>query len=497
MRIRLEFPEIFLAGLVFSAALSLIAYTCISIHCDYVAEGISVGAFMRIQDGLPYLSSLDEHPIHLNQYSPLYYLFHVPFLMILPRSLRAVVLLGRSTSLLAGLATLRAAYLLGKEIYGRSFGAVPFSICAAFMLTAYPMLWNAVRPDLFSVCLELVGILLFVKSVGSPRSWRRFASAVSCGLAVSFKLNQIGAVTLATAVLLLTENWKSALRFSVNASLAALAALVVSYLWVGDLMVSNMALVLQNTLLSPFDLALNFCKMSQEMFVGFLPLFGAAALGLSLSRTLARPQRLTLLLGLPIFGGLASVGQLKAGASMNYYHDFCILLLVPAAWGTSRAIRYLHENPPQRRIGAALACVVGVVCVTALARRTLYDAVFMRSKNYPYPQVVSFLKRQHPGAKIYTDDSSANNHLRRFAWLGPGHETTFPVTPKLAPTIKRLREEFRLLNPVGAVVATGANCEDWKPGGVFEAELHNMTMLEAKFVRICVFGRANPSAAGP
>jgi hypothetical protein len=488
MRIELDFPKLFLGGLVACVGLSLAAYNLLSVHYDYIAESISIGAFLRMQDGLPCMSSLADRPLYLNQYSPLYYLIHLPFIRLLPHTLKAAVLLGRATALFAGLGALRAAYLVGREIYGSAFRAVPFGICAAFMLIAYPELWNAIRPDLFSVCFELWGILWFVKGLGSSNSWHRIASAVACGMSVAFKLNQIGAIAVVATVLFLVQGFRGATSFVCIAVSAAATGLFIGYLWAGDVMLSNMGVAIQNVPVSAFELSLNITRIAQEMFVGFAPLFGAAALGLALSKDLGRAQLLTLFLGVAFFLLFASLGQLKAGASINYYHDFCVFLLIPAAWGVSRALAHLALAPFQRRIGWICASLVALMSVAAMARRTLYNAVFMRSHNYPYAEAAAFLRQRHPGAAVYMDEGSAAIHLREFTWIGPGHETIFPVTPKLRPTIQHLRAELTSSARVAAAVSTGATCQYWKPSGAFASELATMTELEAQFGRICIFG---------
>src|SRR4051794_22374505 len=110
MSIRFEFPRFFLVSLLMCVMAGLAAYNLVSVEYDYMAESISVGAFMRIQSGLPYLSALPETPLDLNPYSPVYYLLHAPLLSVLPHSLHAAVFLGRSTTLLAGAMALGTTY---------------------------------------------------------------------------------------------------------------------------------------------------------------------------------------------------------------------------------------------------------------------------------------------------------------------------------------------------------------------------------------------------
>ena len=125
--------------------------------------------------------------------------------------------------------------------------------------------------------------------------------------------------------------------------------------------------------------------------------------------------------------------------------------------------------------------------VANLSRRTIFNAVFMRRKNYPYEQVVKYLNDRHPGRKVYTGSSSATVHLGDLAWLGPGYETILPVTPKLTPVTEQLQRELQVSSRVGAVVATGMGCENWKASGPFEAGLRDMVVLEQKFGLICIF----------
>jgi len=480
----------------------LAAYNLVSVEYDYMAESISVGAFMRIQSGLPYLSALTETPLDLNPYSPVYYLLHAPLLSVLPHSLHAAVFLGRSTTLLAGAMALGTTYSLGKEIYGSAFRALPFCICASFMLMAYPDLWNAVRPDLLAVYLELAGLLLFAKSLNSTMAWCRVASAVLCGLALALKLNQLGGVALIVAIQLLTRDWKNTLLFGMTSALSASIAFLIGYAWAGPMAVANMATVIHNNVLSPVEFGLMLTKIAQDMLLGLIPLFCAAAYGAARSSALETPKKLILLLGVPLFFSLASLQQLKAGASVNYYHDFCMLLVIPATWGLAEVMVYLEHTPSQRKIAWVLACSVATICGAAFARRTLFQAVFMRSKNYPFAEARRFLLMKHPGKKIYSEDSNALVHLREFAWLGAGDESMLSFTPKLASTMARLRNELQpsagqskttQAGAVDAVIATGTNCADWKPAGLFAPELSGMTELEARFVRICIFGRHKPA----
>ncbi len=141
----------------------------------------------------------------------------------------AARLAGRGISALGLVATLAAAYRLGR-IGGRSRRAGWWSV---LLLAASPMLAGfpfAVRPDLLGVALQTWGIVLTLESIGEGRR-RLVAASILFGLAVCVKQHLLAAWGVGLLVMLTGRGGKGALvRLALPG--IAIAALIYGMEWV-------------------------------------------------------------------------------------------------------------------------------------------------------------------------------------------------------------------------------------------------------------------------
>jgi hypothetical protein len=475
----LHLHRLLLTLLAAAVAVDLGAILFFSRYFNYGAEGIEIGALLRLSDGLPYMTKLSELPLFANQYSPYFYaLAEAPIKLLGLHSLEAIALCSRLLELSSLLALGFAVYFELKHLV---FSKTSFLLLSAWFILLFPANIICVRPDFPAFLLEFLGFACWRRAQARPSV--SFSSGVGYagvlfGCAIALKLNTIGVVGGLLLFEVVSRRWARA--FVLGGVTAVTVAVLFAGSWAiwGPQILRDTFLAIQNQMEAPHDL------LSKLVVFGFLapPLTILAILGLRALRKRGSPDFSALAFAMAVSFAIATLQQIKAGSWYNYYYGYFALALAPAALGLDALVTAVGR---MRCLHVALL-VTAVVHAGLAARVPGVIARDRIQRHFPYREVTAWAEKELPAGPIYCDESNAALYFNRRTLFGPVSEIILALTPAIQPTLPRLKLAMSQRPPVAAVV-TGRSCASWRPAGAFREELSHLTKLKHEAGWLCVF----------
>jgi hypothetical protein len=468
--------------LVALGAAVLFAVACmlfVTQYFNYGAEGIEVGALMRMNAGLPYLSRASEVPLFLNQYSPYFYAtIHAPIQILGIESLESTVLCAR----LLLLATAGALVVIAYRGFAHwAFSKRSLAFVALWFLALFPANIISIRPDLPSFVLELAGLCVWLRGVNAPqRSTLAIAAGALFGCAIAFKLNTVGAVGGVLIYEASERKWARATVIAATTGAAVSVFVAIAWAVWGPGALADTFVTLRNQLETPADVAR---RLGGVLFYA-TPMVVLMVFGLRYRSEQSRLEAKAIYIVLATSLVLATLQQVKFGAWYNYYYGFFAIGLAPAALGLDRLLA-LAASRPLLPVAMLLTALAHAAWGTRVPLVIVRDHV---RKHYPFAEAVSWIEKEFPSGAVYSHDSNALLRFQKRTLLGPESEVIVAVTPALHPRLPEIKANMSK-HAFAVGVATGPDCDQWKPAGLFLEETSQLTQMVRRFGWICVLAR--------
>ena len=473
-----------LAGLS-SVSLSVLVTQLISNNYVYGGESLELASMVRVSQSKPYVSYPDEVPLLISPYTPVLFWLVNPLLQILNAdSLREVVVVSR---LVVVLTLLLHAYLL-REFFRKNFAdhyspsVFGFSILWFFVLFPGDIL--SVSADFLSFLFEFLALMLFHATLveRKERKWGLTLSSICTGIAIGIKVNTIGIFLGMILFMLANHAFRSAF---IHVALTGSTAAAMFGLFYWHLRDKLIPVVMTGALNRPKCLIESFraiggvfVHQSAPVFY-FLVLMGVYAL--------AKTSKKKALLFSGCLGFsfvLATLGQMRNGAYMNYHFGFFMLSVIPV----SIALKNLFADTSKEGKSAVWlrASVIIAVSLQLVFAAGFPVQILQRYDSHTDEKVAKYITRNHPTGYIYTEISAISLRFLDRALLGPWAEWEMEVNPFFKgyiPDLKQRLAKYRF--SVGVI--DDPQCENWEPSGIFLDETKHLRHLESKIQGTCIF----------
>ena len=443
----------------------LLAYLFLFIRGSlfYFGEAISYEGLIRTLNGLPFASGPKEIPLSLTPYTPLFLLplmgigkifsiSQIETLTVVARLVQ-ITLLG---TLFALLNSLRKNFF--QEL--SSDWAFLWVLIPVFFYS--PTMELGLRPDTLSFLCEAGSVYAMLSFLQNQKDKQLILSALLSGLAVSIKLNTLGAATGLSIFCIVCLNKKSFAIFSSIAATVVLTILGLQYLVLGEALPQNILSSIQSTVLSGSDALKVYLKLFDLflfplVFYIFLMLYGLAALNPKKERTL-----FALVLGFSFL--LAFLGQLKWGAFHNYFLGFVYLGLIPASIGFNQLLK--NKTNSQRTVFLIFHFLyVGLF----IARGTSIPFKIWQDRHYfaELKKIRTLVEEKAPTGYVFSNDEQIQIAFAHRTAIGVLSQELLQVTPKLQPQIPEVKKILENSGPFAAYIFKCAEYESGKSAGIF------------------------------
>jgi hypothetical protein len=324
------------------------------------------------------------------------------------------------------------------------------------------------RGDFFGIFFSLFAVRLLM----NWSSWSVAFAGLSAGLAVQFKITFVTALIAGTLWLAVQSRWKDVVGFAALGTFVAICPYLL-YWWREPRMLPQM-LALSPGLVDVWsELKLIYQVLNE-------PVLLLSFLGMRPVRLGGRPRWALLMLFAFLSLTLATVIDLNAGGSVNYFFEALFALVPPAVLGLLRITTIAGQRPTVGTFVAALLCVHVLVPRAQELREALINpARTLASRNAAFTS----LEQALTGYRILST-------VPRLALLDPAPPLTEPyllsylqrlgkVDP--APLLERVRQtEFD-------VAITPATATEWRGIPIVPPDLR--VALHDAYAPHCVFQR--------
>lgn len=456
---------------------------------DYGAESTSVAALQRVAGSLPHLTGVAETPIHLNPYSGYFYWGLAPLMRLVgPADVWLIAFVARTVILLLVVAIFFSAVLFNRR--SRLFAiSAPAAALTLLMIASLDVgLLLSVRPDLPAAFFELLVFylaweLLFRKKMAMVPAATLVGLAAA--LACAFRLNSL-TIFLGVLIALALERrgkmllWCAASFAAFTAALLALLAL--GYSAAG---LENALLMTQGEFYSDLGALSRVLERAVAgLVIQRLPLYLLVIAGIATlykSEPAAARLYASCLLSSYL---LAFLGLLRIGGGGNYFHSAVFLGFLPAAASLDSLFRSSETSGMHQ--GARLAIMLYVAALAFAPLFVALNNIVYRSGSHPWAATRAYLEENIGAGKVYASDSTAMLYLSDRILLGPYSETALGINTNLKPHMPQIEASLAAQGFKAAVIVS-RTCADWKPTGIFSAQLSQLTRLSHREGSICVF----------
>ena len=451
-------------------------------HFNYQGEAQPLWSLLRMARGASYQGTRLELPVYYNPHTPYFFWSVQPLINLLrPESLEATAMVGRGVIVTCfGLLVWLALRFGSRRLPG--FNPALFLCTVAAVVMQFPEMIFLVKPDYASFLAEFVGFWLVAAYLPTSRRALLWGSGFAFAAAVALKPNTVGVAVGVGLFLLWRRQWRTLAVF-----LAVGLVSVAGFLWLADRLAGDALAIAWHAAFErrPISIgeAVDTVRAIATDIVAFnVPLWMLAYWGLRATRA-HRPELASLLTATVLASlGVATLGQFADGAWYNYYFGGFLLAAIPASIGVAEACAI-------RPVRLALELWLAVVSVhLALSVGITVNA----NRNYPYREVLAYLDDRHPGGLVYSNDDSALLHLHGRTLTAPWAERYLELVGDFRTDLPALEDAMRAGPGYTAALIPGAQCERWRPDGVFRAQIAHLTRLEARFRKLCLFVPATP-----
>jgi len=443
----------------------LLAYLFIYIRGNlfYFGEAISYEGLLRMVHGMKFASSPEEIPLSLTPYTPLFLLpliglgkafsiTQIETISVVARLFQ----LGLLVTLLGLINSLRKRFVSDLS----SGWAFLWVLIPVFFYS--PPMELGLRPDTLSFLCEAGSVFAMLTFLRQQKNHSLILAALLAGLAISIKLNTLGAAVAISCFCLFFLDIK---RFSIFTSIAAtvvFVALGLQYLFLGETLPQNILSSIQSTLLSGSDALRVYMKLLDLFLFPFSYYLFLVVYGLSKFPTKKEKALFNLVLSFSFI--FALVGQIKWGAFHNYFLGFIYLGLIPASIGFHQLVTTADGSKK-----TALLLFHFLYITLFMARgssipfKILQDSAYLSELN----QLRALVEEKAPKGYLYTQDEQLQLAFAHRTAIGVLSQELLQVTPKLQKHITNIQEKLRGFPPFSGYIF---RCEDYdrdKVAGMF------------------------------
>jgi hypothetical protein len=182
---------------------------------------------------------------------------------------------------------------------------------------------------------------------------------------------------------------------------------------------------------------------------------------------------------------IATIGQLKPGAWLQYHFGFFMLATIPA----SISINMIFLGYQRKTIiGKALQLIIAVVIFLNVFSGIVVTAKIVANFriNYDFSTVQAYIETNYPKGLIYTPDDDLALFFHDRVAFAPWAELFLAMTPSMH---SRIPAQKLLLSTQHFSVAVkgGKDCQNWKPSGDFVESVKHLNHFKKRFGSICIF----------
>jgi hypothetical protein len=445
--------------------LYLLAYLFLFIRGSllYFGEAISYEGLIRTLHGLPFASGPEEIPLSLTPYTPLFLLPLMGLGKIFSISqIETLTVVARLVQI-AFLGTLFGLLnALRKRFFSELSSGWAFSWVLIPVFFYSPTMELGLRPDTLSFLCEAGSVYAMLSFLQNGQSKKLILAALLSGLAVSIKLNTLGAAAGLSVFCFFYLDKKQFATFSSIAASVVLIFLGLQYLVLGEALPQNILTSIQSTLLSGGEALKVYMKLFDLFLFPFIYYFFLVLYGLS---ALPPKREKSLFAWVLSFSFLfAFVGQLKWGAFHNYFLGVIYLGLIPSSIGLNKFLK--NKNSPQKT-GFLLFHFLYIALF--MARGTSIPFKIWQDRHYfsELKQIRTLVEEKAPTGYIYSNDEQMQIAFAHRTAVGVLSQELLQVTPKLQPRIPQVKKNLEVAGPISAYIF---KCEDYDSGrstGIF------------------------------
>ncbi|WP_332863382.1 hypothetical protein [Pannus brasiliensis] len=435
------------------------------------------------------MSDITELPLLISSYSPMLFGLLYPLLKIFGlQTIPEVVSLGRIFILFLFLLFLAIENFFFKKYFPKYYNLGIFLFSSLWFFVLFPGDILSLKPDFLAFLFEFLAFAYFYRAYFElPKKPIDFyLSPIFAGFAVAAKLNTLGVFFGIVTFLIAVRKFKGALLYSLVTTATVLCFFLIFSWQLGERFITG---VLVSTKTIPplgIDLVNQIVSLPQKVFYPYVLFYLLVAIGLWI--LFKDNVQKSLLFGSCLGASflLATMGQVKVGAFLNYYFGFFTLALIPV----SIAIKYLFQAERSSFLIRPLQIVLAFYILFNILQALLFPgAVFLNFlKNYPYEEARAYIQENYPDGYVYTAESDhpAPLHFLDRTLLGPWAETQLNIVPAFHHYIPVIREKLSRYR-FSVAVKLGSGCENWRPSGIFFEETKHLEHLQKKIKKICIF----------
>ena len=429
----------------------------------YFGEAISYEGLLRTLHEMPFASGPKEIPLSLTPYTPLFLLPLISLGKIFSISqIETLTMVARllQTALLGTLFALLNS--LRKHFFQELSSGWAFLWVLIPVFFYSPTMELGLRPDTLSFLCEAGSVYAMLSFLQNQKDKQLILAALLSGLAVSIKLNTLGAAAGLSVFCFVCIDKKKCAIFSSIAASVVLTILGLQYLVLGEALPQNILSSIQSTVLSGSDALKVYLKLFDLflfplVFYLFLMFYGLAALNPKKERTL-----FTLVLGFSFL--LAFLGQLKWGAFHNYFLGFVYLGLIPASIGFNQLLK--NKTNSQRTVFLIFHFLYVALFI---ARGTSIPVKIWQDRDYlsELKQIRTLVEEKAPTGYVFSNDEQIQIAFAHRTAIGVLSQELLQVTPKLQPQIPEVKKNLENSGPFAAYIFKCEEYESGKSAGIF------------------------------
>lgn len=457
-------------------------------YLNYGAEGILINGLNRLLQGLPYVSNFSQTPLVLSTYSPTFYAFFYPFAALLPDpDPMKISLLVKVLTLLYYIAYVKILFHCMQNLVGKAYKLdhFLFLLFSIFIFKEFIALF-CFKPDMHSFFIETIALLIGLKALQTDKTKTLLLSSSLFALAFLIKANTVGMGIGLGLSFLLCRKFKSFLIFSLFGSFIAGMGIFTLWSYLGAELFLQ---VLETTKSSFLPIETIPAVVQRIIFEVILPYSLALPfffLGLCQRKSLTRGQALAVAISFSFSFFIASVGQMKYGAYINYYFGSLIVLILFSPLGFAN-LKDEKLKKAVLTVGSVVVASLAILLMQLPARTFLND-----NRNYDFKALNKYIDTQYENPKIYIENNNGAVHLAHRAVTGTSLFAFIFGTPSIDRRVDEFNKAIIAGGGVDAVVAVGNSCQSFKPNPRFASLLDGYTSLDYHKGKICVFSKSSP-----
>lgn len=463
-------------------------------------EHIAIASAQRVADGLPPVTRPDQLPVTISSFTPFTFILIAPLLTLFGSDqVMAIAIIGRALVLVMILLSIVCLRRILAECFSDiqpRLLSLSLGLYLLLFFVAFPGSLFVFRPDIPATFFELLSFHFFLlhtrrsqtsSTMPSLRKQRESPlglAALTAATAIAAKQNALGVAVGSLLSLAWRRQPRQLSRYLLILLLSLAAWYGVFQLYLGEALgMTVLGSTASQLVVSNLDGAVDFARrLINELGFKYLPLYLFALYGMVLMWSRHRDLAQATLFCLAASFVFATLGQLKTGAWFNYHYTFFFL----AAYPSSLALAHLLRDAWNGRL-LSLSMLLGysLFALLYLGVNLPFPLALARSSYVDYQAVARVLRREFPSGPIYANNSEAI-YLHDRILFAPWSEGIIGYTPALAGSLPRLRAEIGRQNFVAALFQA-SDCKNWKPSGLFEAQLSHLTKFHLSIGNFCIY----------